>query len=92
MNNISIKRFGFALGITATLFYLGCVIFMAIVGREGSILLFNSILHGLDTSLVLRTNIPIWETLIGLIETFILGWLVGATIALVYNIIPAKRN
>ena len=92
MNSISIKRLGLALGITAALLYLGCVIFMAIVGREGSIVLFNSILHGLDTSLIIRTNIPFWEVLIGLAETFIIGYLVGASIALIYNITPAKRN
>ncbi len=92
MNNISIKRFGFAFGMTGTLLYLGCVILMVTVGREGSIQFFNSILHGLDTSLILRTNVPLGEILIGIVETFILSWLIGACIAVFYNITAPKHK
>ena len=91
MNNINIKRLGFAFGITGTLLYLGCVIVMATVGSEGTIQFFNSILHGLDTSLIIRSNIPFWEILVGLVETFIISWFIGACIAAFYNLTAKKK-
>ncbi len=90
MNIINIKRFGLAFGLTGAVLYLGCVILMATVGHDGTVKFFNSILHGLDTSSFIRMQVPWWEALIGLVETFILGWLVGACIACFYNI-SAKR-
>jgi hypothetical protein len=90
MNSISVRRSGFAAGTTAALLYLGCVAVMAIVGRQGTIFLFNGLLHGLDVSPILRLQVPVWEVAMGFVETFILGWLVGATIASIYSCGPAK--
>lgn len=90
MDTINIKRFGLAFGLTGAVLYLGCVILMSILGHEGSVKFFNSLLHGLDTSSLIRMQVPLWEALIGIVETFILGWLVGACIACFYNI-SAKR-
>ena len=90
MKTIDIKRFGFAFGLTAAILYLGCVILMATVGHDGSVKFFNSLLHGLDTSSIIRMQVPWWEALIGLVETFIIGWLVGACIACFYNITSKK--
>lgn len=90
MNKINIKRFGMALGLTGAILYLGCVILMAAVGHDGTVKFYNSILHGLDTSSIIRVQIPLWEALIGLVETFILAWLVGACIACFYNITTKK--
>ncbi|HEY9114554.1 MAG TPA: DUF5676 family membrane protein [Bacteroidales bacterium] len=86
MNTINIKRFGLAFGITGAILYFGCIILMATVGREGSILFFNNLLHGLDISSVIRMNVPLWEAFLGIIEIFILGWLVGICIAAIYNL------
>lgn len=83
--NINVKKFGFAVGLTAALLYLGCVIVMATVGHDGTVKFFNSLLHGLDISSIVRMNIPLWEAFVGIAETFILGWLVGACIAAIYN-------
>ncbi len=85
MNHINVKKFGFAVGSTGALLYVGCMFVMFTVGRDGLLLFFNSLLHGLDISSIVRMNIPIWEALIGLVETFILGWLIGASIAAIYN-------
>lgn len=85
MNTINIKKFGLAFGITGALLYLGCILVMIIAGREGTILFFNSLLHGLDTAPIIRMDIPWWEALIGIIQTFIIAWLVGACIAGLYN-------
>lgn len=85
MNHISIKKFGLAFGLTGALLYLGCMILMLTVGHTGTVKFFNSILHGLDVSTIVRMKVPLWEAGVGLIEIFILGWLVGACIAGFYN-------
>ncbi len=85
MGAINIKRFGLAFGATSSLLYLGCVFVMAIAGKEKTILFFNSLLHGVDVTSIIRMNMPFPEMLMGIIEIFILGWLTGATIASIYN-------
>jgi hypothetical protein len=82
---INVKKFGFATGITGALLYLGCALVMATVGHDGTIKFFNSLLHGLDVSTIVRMHVPLWEAGIGIVETFILGWLIGACIAGFYN-------
>ncbi|MBD3631026.1 MAG: hypothetical protein HUJ21_23210 [Cyclobacterium sp.] len=86
MQHINIKKFALAWGVAGVVFYLGCIILMASVGREGTILFFNSLLHGLDTTTLIRMDVPWTEALIGLVEMFILGWLFGVLIASVYNV------
>ena len=85
MNHINVKKFGFAVGTTIGLLYFGCMLVMFTVGNNGPVLFFNSLLHGLDVSSIIRMDMPIWEALLGFIETFILGWLIGACIAAIYN-------
>lgn len=82
---INIRKFGLAVGLTGALLYLGCMLVMATTGHAGTVQFFNSLLHGLDVSAIIRMDIPLWEAGIGLVETFILGWLVGASIAGIYN-------
>lgn len=88
---LNVKKFGLALGLTTSILYLGCGVLMLTVGHEGTVNFFNSILHGLDVSTIVRMNVPLWEVALGLIETFILGWLVGATIAAFYNFSLSKK-
>ncbi|MDC6388928.1 DUF5676 family membrane protein [Maribacter sp. PR1] len=85
MNRINVKKFGFAMGLTGALLYAGCMIVMATAGQEGSIAFFNSLLHGLDTTSIIRMDVPLWEATIGIIQTFIVAWLIGALIAAFYN-------
>lgn len=85
MNRINIKKFGFAFGLTGAILYIGCMVVMFTAGREGSIDFFNGLLHGLDTTSVIRMDMPIWEALIGIVQTFIIAWLTGALIAAFYN-------
>ncbi len=85
MNSISPKKFGFAVGLTLGLLYLGCAIVMATVGHAGTVKFFNSLLHGLDVSTIIRMNVSLGEAAIGLVETVVLGWLIGACIAGFYN-------
>lgn len=85
MNRINIKKLGFAVGLTGALLYLGCMVVMLTAGREGTIDFFNSLLHGLDTTSIIRMDVPLWEAAIGIVQTFIIGWLIGALIAAFYN-------
>lgn len=92
MQKINIKRMGLAVGTTGALLYIGCIILMVTVGREGTIFFFNSLLHGLDVAPIIRMNVPALDAIFGIIQTFILGWLVGALIAAIYNIGMGKKT
>jgi hypothetical protein len=92
MEAIDIKRFGLAFGATLAIFYLGCVFVMATVSREATIHFFNSLLHGIDFTPIIRSNIPVWEMVIGITEMFILGWFTGARIASIYNFALTKKG
>lgn len=85
MHRLNVKKLGFAFGLTGTIIYLGCMIVMATAGREGSIIFFNSLLHGLDTTNVIRMDVPLLEVLMGIVQTFILWWPIGASIGAFYN-------
>jgi len=86
VDTINIKRFGFAVGSTFALLYLGCVVVVMTAGKESLIFLFNTLFHGLDVTSIIRISMPWYNMVIGLVEFFILGWLIGATIASMYNI------
>lgn len=86
MNHINVRKFGLAFGVTGALLHFGCILLMFTVGKEGTIRFFNSIVHGVDFSAVIRVDIPLGEAVIGLVEIFILGWLIGACIASIYNV------
>lgn len=85
MNHINIKKFGLAFGITGALLYFGCAIVMLILGHDSTVKFFNTLLHGLDVSSIIRMDVAPIEVLLGLVQTFILSWLIGACIAAVYN-------
>lgn len=86
MKTLNIKKMGLAVGTTGAVLYIGCIILMVSVGREGTIFFFNSLLHGLDVEPIIRMSVPPLDALFGIIQTFILGWLVGALIAAIYNV------
>lgn len=43
-------------------------------------------MHGVDVTPIMRWEMPWWETIIGILEIFILGWFFGAVMALSYNV------
>ncbi len=83
--SIDIRKLGLAFGATGVLLYLGCIIAMCTVGRDGTVRFFNSLLHGLDTSTIIRMQVPAGEAVVGVMETFVLGWLIGACVGGFYN-------
>ena len=86
MRTLNIKKMGLAVGATGTVLYIGCIILMISVGREGTIFFFNNLLHGLDVEPIIRMSVPPLDAFFGVIQTFILSWLIGALIAAIYNI------
>lgn len=64
---------------------------MTTVGYNGAVKFFNSLLHGLDTASIVRMDVPLWEAVLGILQTFVLSWLIGACIAAVYNAFDHKK-
>jgi hypothetical protein len=83
---INPKALSLALGLTATVFYIGCVITLAATSHDKAIIFFNSLLHGLDVTSILKTSMPVSQMIFGVITTFILGWFAGAMTAVFYNL------
>jgi hypothetical protein len=54
------------------LLYFGCALIMTIFGKN--INFFNSPLHGLDFSNIGRVDVPLGESVKGIITSFIIGW------------------
>ena len=79
-------RFGLALATAAGVFYLGCVLVMAVAGPTSLATFFNGLFHGIDLSPILVDEVGFWITLGGLINTVVLSWIFGALIAVVYNL------
>ena len=92
MNHINIRKFGLAFGITGALLYLGCAVVMLTLGHDSTVRFFNTLLHGLDVSSIIRMNISLVEELLGLVQTFILSWLIVACIAAIYNVSLNKKR
>lgn len=82
---LNANALGLAVGMTGILFYVLCMLLMWIGGADVTATFFNSLLHGLDVHEVMRMSVPAGETVMGLILTFVLGWLGGYFIALLYN-------
>ncbi len=85
MKTIHAGKLGRAFGLVAILFYFGCILLLAIAGSDGTAFFFNTLLHGLDVSSIMRPDVPWWEALIGIAETYLLAWIAGAGIASIYN-------
>ena len=92
MEVINIRKLGLATGLTGVLLYLGCILLMLALGRDGTIQFFNSLLHGLDVAPIIRMDMPFWESLLGIVEIFVLGWLTGVCIAGIYNFSMRKKG
>jgi hypothetical protein len=92
MNNLGVKNLGLAFGATLAIFYVACFLMMTICGRETTIFIFNSLLHGLDITTIVRMDIPIWDSFVGLIGTFILGGVMGSFIATIYNALSNSKS
>jgi len=92
MGKINFKKMGLACGLTGVLLYLGCIILMLSIGKKDTIIFFNNLLHGLDTTSIIKMNVSFLDSLMGLLQTFIIFWLIGAGIAFFYNVFNIKKS
>ena len=92
MQRLSVRRFGFAFGATWALGYAGCVFVMLTTPKDVIIRFFNSLMHGIDVTPIMRWDMPWPEMVVGVTEIFIIGWLWGALIAVLYNLGIGKED
>ena len=85
MNTLNVKNFGLASGATGASIYLGCFLLMSVLGKDALVKLGNLLFHGVDFSSIMRMNISIGESFLGLIVSFIFWGLVGYVLSLLYN-------
>lgn len=81
------KKLGLSIGFTFSFLYIGCIMLMYFLGHDGSVLFFNNMLHGIDTSLIVKMHVTIAEAMAGFIEVFILGTFIGFCIGGFYNLL-----
>ena len=85
MEKLNQKKFGIAAGLTSVAVYLGCFLIMMTLGKDKLVKLSNLLFHGIDFTHIIRMDIPIVETLLGAIVSFIFWGITGYLIALTYN-------
>jgi hypothetical protein len=85
MEKLNQKKFALASGLTSAVIYLGCFLTMSMLGKDALVKLSNLLFHGMDFSTVIRMNIPIGETLLGVLISFLFWGIMGYVLALVYN-------
>lgn len=91
MNRLSPWRFAFAAGASVAVAYLACVIFMAVTPHETVVWLANCMMHGLDSSSIMRDSVPMADAAVGIVTTFVSGWLFGGMFACLHNLGLAKK-
>ena len=82
---INAKKFGLAVGLTFAILHLGCVMVILFTPRETTVAFFNTLLHGLDVTSILRTDMSAKEMAYGFFQIFVIGWFMGCSIASIYN-------
>ena len=85
MKKLNQIKFAVASGLTSVVIYLGCFLIMTILGKDSLVKLSNLLFHGMDFTTIIRTEIPIWETLIGALISFVFWAATGYLIAFIYN-------
>ena len=85
MEKLSQKKFAIASGLASVLVYLGCFLIMTMLGKDSLVKLSNLLFHGMDFSNIIRMNIPIGETLLGALASFVFWGIVGYVLAFIYN-------
>ena len=85
MEKLNQKKFAIASGLTSVVVYFGCFLIMTVLGKDSLVKLSNLLFHGMDFSNIIRLNIPIGETLLGAVTSFIFWGIIGYLLALIYN-------
>lgn len=85
MERLNQKKFAVASGLTSVVVYLGCFLIMVVLGKDSLVKLSNLLFHGMDFSNIIRMDIPIAETLLGAVLSFLFWGILGYLLALIYN-------
>jgi hypothetical protein len=73
MEKLNQKKVTIATGLTSVAIYLGCFLLMLIAGKEGLVKISNLLFHSMDFTNIIRTEMPLLETLFGAIISSIFG-------------------
>jgi hypothetical protein len=92
MNRLNVTRLGFAVAGLCALLYGASMLIVMTGPKDTVVAFFNSILHGIDVTPIMRWEMPWWEMVIGILEVFIIGWLCGAALAIFYNLAGGKAD
>lgn len=85
MEKLNQKKIAIASGLASVLVYLGCFLIMTLLGKDSLVKLSNLLFHGMDFSNIIRMKIPIGETLLGAVVSFIFWGIIGYVFAVIYN-------
>ncbi len=84
MSRKNVNATGISLAITLTLINLICLLFL-LIAPSFALSLFGSFIHGIDLSGLAITPILGINTFVGIIVTFVGGYLIGVVFAALYN-------
>lgn len=65
--------------------FLVCALIWYVFGASSIAKIFNILFHGIDFQNIMRTDIPILESVIGFVCFTLSGWLVGFLVGFFYN-------
>ncbi len=83
-------KLGIASGVVSVLVYVGCAILMMIVGKDSLVSISNLLFHGMEFENIIRETVPLTETLLGLLVSFLFWGIVGYLVGILYNLQLAK--
>lgn len=90
---LSSTKFGFALGLALSIAFLICNLVFAIVGKDFSLNIVNTLFHNMDfSSLMVSNTFNIGKLICGMLVVFIEGLLIGYMTSAIYNIMSKETK
>ncbi|MEK6926234.1 MAG: DUF5676 family membrane protein [Nanoarchaeota archaeon] len=84
VDKLNTRRVANSLGVVFAGVSLLCAIFVLVLSGT-AMSFFNNIFHGIDITQIAKTSVSFGSIIIGLVEAFVLGWIIGWLFAVVYN-------
>ncbi|MDO8740758.1 MAG: DUF5676 family membrane protein [Candidatus Woesearchaeota archaeon] len=88
MEKLNVKTTALTLAIVGGVLSLACAAIIAI--WPGSLKYLGAIFHGIDLTAIAKTSVSIGSVILGLIEVVVIGAIVGALFAWLYNYFNEK--
>jgi hypothetical protein len=83
-DKLNAKRVGYSLAAVAGIIYLVCAILVA-VAPVWTVSFFGALFHGIDITQIAVAPVSLANTILGLIEIIVLGFVAGWLFVKVYN-------